>query len=263
MRFGVCAPVGQWESLARAGYDYFEPALAPTLRPELPESDVMPDLRARLSGAPLRPEAWNVLLPGDLKVVGDAVDAARQTRYLEEGFARVSALGGEIVVFGSGGARGIPEGFSAEAAQRQLEEFLQRAGDAAAAHGLTVVIEPLNRSECNVINSVAEGVALAQAVAHPSVAVLSDLYHVAREGQSYSETTQAGPWLQHVHVAGAADRRAPILEDLPFLTAYFRGLVASGYNERVSVEGSWRDLPAQAAETLGVLRQAWEAAQQP
>lgn len=260
MRFGVCAPFEQLATLAEAGYDYWEPALAPTVRPELPEAEVMPPLRARLADAPLRPEAWNVLLPGDLKVVGEAVDEGRQERYLESGFARVASLGGQVAVFGSGGSRGIPEGFSPEAAQQQIEAFLQRAGDAAAQHGLTVVIEPLNRGECNVINSVSEGLALAQRVNHPNVAVLSDLYHVAVEGQSYAETTEAGKWLKHVHVAGAADRRAPTPEDLTYLTNYFRALKAAGYDGRVSVEGKWTDLPAQAAETLGVLRQAFQTA---
>ena len=260
MRFGVCASFEHLATLADAGYDYWEPALAPVLRPEQPEAEIMPPLRARLADAPLRPEAWNVLLPGDLKVVGEGVDAARQERYLEVGFSRVAALGGQVVVFGSGGSRNIPAGFSPETAQQQLEEFLGRAGNAATRHGLVVVIEPLNRGECNVINSVAEGIALARSVHHPAVAVLSDLYHVTVEGQSYAETTQAGAWLKHVHVAGAANRRAPTPDDQEFLTRYFQALNAAGYAGRVSVEGQWADLPAQAAETLRVLRQALQMA---
>ena len=209
MRFGVCTSLDNLGALAGAGFDYIEITVAGDLKPEQPEDKVLPALEAAVGGSSLRAEAYNVLLPGDLKVVGPAVNAARQERYLEAAFSRARALGGQVVVFGSGGARGIPEGYAVEDAHRQLQEFLTRAGDAAARHGLTVAIEPLNRGECNVINSVGEAMELARAVSHPAVGVLSDLYHVTVEGQTYAETRDAGPLLKHVHVAGQEGRRAP------------------------------------------------------
>lgn len=257
MRFGVCASLEHLPPLAAAGYDYVEASVAPTLRPEQPEGEVLPGLRERLGASALVPEAFNVFLPGDLKVVGPGVDAGRQERYLGAAFARVAALGGQIVVFGSGGSRNVPEGFDRAEAERQIVEFLRRAGPLAAAHNVTVVIEPLNRGECNIINSVAEGVQVAQTVNHPNIKVLSDLYHVALEGQSFEETRAAGTWLQHVHVAGAEGRRAPNAQDVESLAPFFRVLKEMNYGGRVSVEGGWTDLPSQAAETLDALRRAW------
>ena len=260
MRFGVCTGLDNLGALAEAGYDYIEITVAGDLKPEKPEDEVLPALEGRLRESPLRAETYNVLLPGDLKIVGPDLNAARQERYLEAAFSRARALGGQVVVFGSGVARGIPEGYAVEDAYRQLREFVTRAGDAAARHGLTVAIEPLNRGECNVINSVGEAMGLARAVSHPAVGVLSDLYHIAAEGQTYTETRDAGPLLKHVHVAGQEGRRAPIHADLEFLTGYFRAVKESGYDVRVSVEGSWQNLPVQAAETLDTLQRAWEAA---
>ena len=198
----------------------------------------------------MKPEAYNVLLPGDLKVVGPETDAARQERYLEAAFARASSLGGQVAVFGSGGARRIPPGWPREEAQRQVREFLGRAGTAAARHGMTIAIEPLNVTECNFINSVAEAVALAREVNHPAVAVLSDLYHVDHDGQSYEETRERRPAAAPCPCrrGEAAARRTPA--DHAFLRDYFAVLKASGYAGRVSIEGSWEDLPAQAAEAL-------------
>ncbi len=260
MRFGVCASLESAALLTETGWDYIEPSVAGTLRPEQPEREVLPPLQAALTGANLRAETYNVLLPGDLKVVGHDADGERQKTYLESALARARALGGAVVVFGSGGSRRIPEGFPAERARAQAASFLQIAGDAAARHGLSVAIEPLNRGECNFINSVAEAALLAEAVAHPAVGVLSDLYHVTVEGQSYDETRAAARWLRHVHVAGAENRRAPIVADTAFLAGFFRVLKEIGYSGRISVEGQWDDLPAQAADTLAVLRRAWETA---
>ena len=138
--------------------------------------------------------------------------------------------------------------------------FLQRAAPEAAAQEVTLAIEPLNTGECNFINSVAEGMALAHAVDHPSINVLSDLYHVNLEGQSFAETSAAGPRLVHVHVAGAEHRRVPTAQDVDYLASFFRVFKEMDYAGRISVEGSATDLPREAAEALGVLHSAWEMA---
>lgn len=259
MRFGVCTGVENLGLLAGAGYDYIEMGVTSALAPETPEEEVMPRLQAAFASSPMKAEAYNVLLPADLKVVGPETDAARQDRYLETAFRRAAALGGLVAVFGSGGARGIPAGWAREEAEQQIVDFLKRGGPIAERHGMQIAIEPLNVTECNIINSVAEGVRLAQAVDHPAVRVLSDLYHVDHDGQSYEETQDAAPLLRHVHVAGAG-RRAPTADDHEFLRGYFGVLRESGYAGRVSIEGSWNDLGAQAAEALDVLRRAWDAA---
>ena len=260
MKFGFCAPAAQVAVVRATGYDYLEWALAPTLEPEQAEADILPPLQEELKGQTILPEAFNVFLPGDLKVVCEDVDEARQIRYLQAAFARVAAVGGKIVVFGSGRSRNVPEGFSRAEAERQIIAFLQRCGPLAAAQGVMVAIEPLNTGECNILTSVSEALEVAQTVNHPAIRVLSDLYHVAMEGQSFAETRAAGSWLQHVHVAGAEGRRAPNSQDVDYLAPYFRVLKEMNYGGRISVEGSVKDLPREAAEALETLHKAWEMA---
>ena len=257
--FGVCTGAENLPHLERAGFDYIEMGVTGALRPEQPQGEVMPLLIAACAQSRLKAEAYNVFLPGDLRVVGEEIDKARQDRYFATAFARAKRLGGQTVVFGSGSARRIPEGWSTEAAHAQMVDFGRRAAEAASRHGLRIALEPLNAQECNNIVSVADGTALVRAVNHPAFGVLSDLYHVSVEHQSYDETRDAGALLTHVHVAGVQNRRAPVKADQDYLAAYFRVLKEMGYSGRISVEGSWDDLAAQAAETLDVLRRAWEA----
>ncbi len=259
MRFGVCAAPEQHALLAEIGFDYIEMGVSPHLQPERPAERVMPPLQAAFAGPGPRPEAFNLLLPGDLKVVGSEADPDRQGEYLESALARAGALGGQVVVFGSGGARHVPAGWPREEAGRQVLEFLQLAGDAAARHGLGVAIEALNRAESNHINSVAEASAVAREVAHPAVGVLSDLYHIMHDGQSYAETRAALPGLSHVHVAGLG-RRAPSARDLALLRGFFAVLRAGDYSGRISIEAIWDDLAGQGTEALEVLHQAWAGA---
>jgi D-psicose/D-tagatose/L-ribulose 3-epimerase len=259
MRFGICAPPAELDTMTSAGYDYLEPAVTGALQPDQPEAEVMPPLRAQFAAARLKPEAFNVFLPGNLRVVGPETDPERQEHYLNTVFRRVKMLGGEIVVFGSGGARQRPDGWPEAETNRQIKEFLGKCGEAAQRHNVVVAIEPLNVTECNVINSVAEATALAAEVHYPAVGVLSDLYHVAHDGQSYDETRDAAPRLRHVHVAGIG-RRAPIADDHDFLTGYLSVLKQIGYGGRISIEANWEDLGAQAGEALRVLKRAWDAA---
>ena len=119
------------------------------------------------------------------------------------------------------------------------------------------MIEPLNAAECNFINSVAEAGKLAAKANHPAVSVLSDLYHITQDSQSYEESRAAR--LLHVHVAGRG-RQAPAADDQEFLARYFGILKEIGYTGRISIEASWKDLEVQAADALQVLKRAWEAA---
>lgn len=259
MRFGVCAPLQALDALIAAGFDYFEPPVTGLLQPEQPEAEILPPLLAALRQTKLTPETFNLLLPGDLKVVGPGTDNVRQVLYLDAAFGRAAKLGGKLVVFGSGGARRIPDGWPLEKAHQQVSAFLTTAGTIAGHFGATVAIEPLNVAECNFINSVGEAVALAKEVSSPNVGVLSDLYHITHDSQSYDETRDAAPWLRHVHVAGSG-RRAPTAADFEYLREYFAVLKAAGYAGRISIEANWDNLEEQAAEARQVVGRAWDAA---
>ncbi len=259
MRCGVCVPPDALEIVIGAGFDYLEPPVAGMLQPERPDGEIMPPLRERFGSSRLKPEAFNLLLPGDLKVVGPESDAARQQRYLEAAFRRAAEIGGKLAVFGSGGARRVPSGWLPADAHAQILAFLMRCGDAARRHGIIVAIEPLNTAECNFINSVAEAAALAEELSHPAVGVLSDLYHITEDGQSYDETRDAAARLRHVHIAGPG-RRAPNDADYEYLREYFAVLKQGGYSGRISIEAKWDNLGEQAAAARDVLQRAWVAA---
>jgi sugar phosphate isomerase/epimerase len=239
--------------LAAAGFDYVE---WPLREIAALDEGAYGRLREHARTLPLTPEAYNVMLPGAIKVTGPDADLVALERYLQAAYARAAELGGRVAVFGSGGSRNVPEGWGREDAALQLEEACRVAGDVAARHGLIIAVEPLSARESNLVNTVEEGAALVRRVDHPAVRVLSDLYHVAAGGESFEGTVSAGPLLAHVHVATPKDRAMP----LPgcggdVLARYFRALKAAGYDGRVSVEGGWS--PEEAAAGAAYLRETW------
>ena len=130
--------------------------------------------------------------------------------------------------------------------------FLQITADAADANDITIVIEPLNTKESNVLNSVAEGVKLAQDVNRTSIRVLADFYHMDEENEPLDDLVQYADWLEHIHVADTG-RRAPGTGSYPY-TEFVQKLHQSGYDGLVSIECRWEDLAAEAGPAAQFLR---------
>ena len=197
--------------------------------------------------------AANVLLPATLKCVGPDVDYARLDRYAGNVFRRANGIGMTLIVFGSAGARMIPEGFSATKAFEQYVDLLRRFGPLAEANGVTLVVEPLNRGECNLVNTVIEGAEAVRRANHPAVKLLVDIFHMLRNGESPDDIEKVGPLIRHAHVAENRDRAAPGTNGDDF-RPFLRALYRTGYNERLALEPIWTDLPRQLGPALAELR---------
>lgn len=263
MKFGICTAPDNLSLVTQQGFDYIEPGVSGVLRPHESEPPELETLEKTFAASTVRAQAFNVLLPGTLRVVGPDRDVAALERYLETACLRASRLGARVLVFGSGGARNVPDGFSRAQAWGEIKEFLGLAGAAAARQNIVIAIEPLNRKECNILNSVEESAQMAREVALPeSVGVLSDLFHVFVENQSFEETAQAARegWLRHVHVACTSDRHAPRKEDRDVLARFFTALKGGGYDKRISIEAGMKDFASDAPIALGVMREEWELA---
>lgn len=251
MRFGCCVPDrAAIDLLAQAGYDFCE-LPARVVQPFDDETTALPALRL-LAAAPLRPEAFNVLVPAQLPLVGPQVDLAALQAYWRRAFGRMAQLGGVVVVLGSGAARRIPDGWPRGWALDQLADALALAGDEAGRAGLELALEHLNRGECNVFTTLAECHAFIQERGLTGVRLLADLHHLEMEHEPLSHVIAAGPLLAHVHVADGG-RRHPGVGGYDY-AGMMAALRAAGYDRRISAECSWDDLATQAADALAFMR---------
>src|SRR4051812_38870897 len=143
MKFGICTSPANAPAAKSAGWDYVEVTV----------KDLMTD-SAKTCALPIA--AANVLVPPEMRITGPDADIARLGRHLREVCDRANELGLKYLVFGSGGARNVPEGFDRKRAEAQILEFSRLAAETGAKAGITIVLEPLHRGECNIINTVAE-----------------------------------------------------------------------------------------------------------
>jgi len=176
--------------------------------------------------------------------------------YLHTAMKRVQLLGGRVAVFGSGKSRNCPEGMTYGEAFRRLVEVTRLTGEIAQQYGVVIVIEPLNRTETNMINSMAEGAALVAMVNHPNVQLLCDSFHVAKENEPFTDVVRLGG-VSHVHVATKEGRRYPLEKDAD-LTALYEALKATNYDGMISIEGKTDDMAQDAPVSIALLKNLWE-----
>ncbi len=253
---GACLGPEHATALATGGeIDFLEVNVQGFLVPLAGDEAFAPNLeKARQSALPLL--AANCFLPGQIKSVGPEANQGEVLTYGATAFARARACGIRTIVFGSGGSRQLPDGISSEAALPGFINLLRSLGPLAEAEGVILVLEPLNRSECNFIHTVKEGAEIVRKVGHSSVRLLADLYHMARNGESFGDLVEVTDLLAHVHVAECARRTPPGVEGDNFEEA-FRVLKAGGYTGALSVEANWSDPVAEAPVAAATLREQW------
>jgi len=257
IRLGVCTSPANVEKVAQIGYDYIEFGLSSIAAMSEEEFG---ELAQKMDQSPIKAEAYNGMMPASVPVTGPNVNASQQHEYLELAFSRAHRLGGKVVVFGSSGARNVPEGYPIDMAWRQIVNFLRLAERHAANYDITIAIEPLRKKESNIINYVSEAVLLSSIHQLPHIRALGDTYHMAMGSEPLSALTLAGDMLAHVHTANAIGRKYPAPGDGEDYEAIFAALIEGGYEGRVSVEGGCDDFDTDAAAAFEALTAARAAA---
>jgi sugar phosphate isomerase/epimerase len=199
----------------------------------------------------------NLFVPASIKLTGPQIDREQQMSYVKKAFARVSRLGVQLIVFGSGGARQVPDGFSKQEAFQQLVEFCKRIAPEAKARNITIAIEPLRRQECNIINTAAEGLELVKAANHPNIQLMIDFYHLAIEKEDPAIIIKAKDHLRHLHMANPEGRVFPLKWEEYNYGPFFEHLRKVGYDKRISIEARTTDFPKEAPPAIALLRRAF------
>ncbi|MCX6255118.1 MAG: sugar phosphate isomerase/epimerase [Bacteroidia bacterium] len=251
-RIGISTGIANNGILAAAGYSFVEENVRGFLVPAEPDS-VFEQKLALLKVSKLPVEACNSFLPGNLKCVGPSSAHEEILKFGETAFRRAEMAGVKTIVFGSGGARSIPEGFSRDEAKQQFISICKQLTPFAQKYNIVISLEPLNTQECNFINSVAEGGEIVQAVNHENFRLLADIYHMLKENESPLNITRYGHLLYHTHIAEKTGRTAPGVNNEDF-TPYFKALKDVKYEGRMAIECSWKNLGEQAANALRVMR---------
>ena len=158
--------------------------------------------------------------------------------YITQSLDLANLLGAEFLAgpmySAVGKARLVP------AAQRRIEwdravTNVRRAAELAAARGLQLAIEPLNRFETDLVNTAEDVMRLIDAIDHPAAKVMLDSFHMTIEERDLEQAIRAvGPRVLHVQVS--ENYRGTPGTGQTRWDSFKRGLDAIGYAGGVSIE---------------------------
>jgi sugar phosphate isomerase/epimerase len=165
----------------------------------------------------------------------DADTRKRTGEYLAEMAHAAAELGGDILVLGSPFQRNLPEGMTREQGEANAIDTLQYCLPALERDRVYLCLEPLTPAETNFMTSAAEGVALAQKLAHPYVKLHLDVKAMSAESAPTPDVIRANrDWMHHFH-ANDPNKRGPGFGATDF-KPIFQALREVNYNGWVSVE---------------------------
>lgn len=241
---GICTSFTNGEIMRDAGYSYVEEGVSNFLVPTKSDEEFEKILE-KTANYPLRVVVCNGFIPAKSKCVGPNVAQLQILDYMKIVFRRAKKAGVEMIVFGSGGSRSIPEDFSRDIARQQFVDLCKKMAPIAKRYNVTVVLEPLNSQECNFINSVAEGGEIVKEVNHPNFRLLADFYHMKMDNESPDNIIKYGGLIKHIHIAEKEKRSVPGTYNEDF-RPYFEALKKINYSGKISIEAQWIDFNSQA-----------------
>ncbi len=235
--FGICIGPDKAAKLKAIDYDFIEGGVAGTLKPDMPDTEYLAEA-AKIKACVLPTRSCNGFIPGKFRLTGPETTHDAALDYAVKACQHADAAGIPHIVFGSGGARKVPEGFDLAKGKAQFIEFCQKLGDRIKDLNVTIVLEPLNKGETNLLNSVTEGIEYVDAITCPRIQLLADFYHMLKENESPDAIRKAGARIRHCHIAELEGRKFPGSkgEDL---SGFFKALKDIGYTGGVSCECGW------------------------
>jgi D-psicose/D-tagatose/L-ribulose 3-epimerase len=254
VKIGYCGALKDIDAVKAAGFDYMEVRVSEVAA--LSDADYE-QTAAKFKQVGLPVLSANLFIPSDIKVTGPLIDKERQMEYVRRALDRVSRLGVRLVVFGSGGARRVPEGFSKQEAFEQLVDFGKRIAPEARARNITIAIEPLRQQETNIINNAAEGLQWVNAVNDPNIQLMIDYYHFQVEKEDIADIFKVKDHLRHLHMANPNGRVMPLKWEEYDYAPFFAALRQIHYDRLISLEASTKDLQTEGPQSILLLRRAF------
>ena len=197
-------------------------------------------------------EVFSAPLPAGATVTEPGFNIYVWSVYLKRTFERVAEVGCRRIVWSDGKGRLLPVEGGVDAAKRQVLQFLYVISDLARAHGIDVLVEPLDPRRTNFLNTITElGEFLARA-GRANISGAISLRDLDAVGLSPSSIERHAHLISHVYIENPETslraRHAPRPGDEHAYDEFLASLSRIGYSGCIT-------LPSDAdEESLGYCR---------
>ena len=250
MKIGVCGSVDRLDLLETLGFDQMELNIG-TLS-TMDEAELSA-LKQKLEGRKILVKSGNCMFPGSVPPLYQDAGMEKTRAYLTMVMPKLKMLGITTAVFGSGGYRRMPEEVPQEKRRELLRDLLVVMEEEARKNGITVVVEPLNKKETNMLLTTAEAMGYIRELNLPNLKLLVDLYHFYCEGESLDRIREFGDYIGHIHIAEPTRRDFLRESDQYDYAPFFKALREIGYEGAVMFEGGLDGYDTGIRSTFSVL----------
>jgi len=220
------------DRIADLGFDLIEVCV------EDPSTIDTAAIRKRIDSAGIGATVCGAFGP-DRDMSADDADTRRNAIDYVKRCADIAAeLGADIVVgpmYSAVGRTRMAEPTERRAQRMLAAESIREAADHAGKHGVRLAIEPLNRFETDLVNTVDQGIVLVEEVGCKNVGLLLDTFHMNIEEKSIPDALRrAAKYIFEFH-ACSSDRGTPGEDHLPW-PGIVTALDDVGYDGAVVIE---------------------------
>lgn len=250
MKLGIITQPDRIAEAAQAGFAYAELNINDILRLDEVSYYQMTDAMDEHN---IRAEVLHGILPDETVILGDRVSSSAIGKAMDDTIEIAKLLGADTLVFDCPAARRIPAGFDPVQAWRQMGNFTRKLQSIAASSGLRIALMPMQRSVCHVLRHLSEAAMIPSLLQLDRVGVAASLYHMSMEAESLYELRNIRSLLMHMRISNTVCNTPPARGDGMDYERVITILRDSGYEGRISIEGTFSDFGPQAVEAFSAV----------
>jgi sugar phosphate isomerase/epimerase len=251
---GIAQSIEHDSVLYAAGYHYVVESISKLISPRNVSDEQFDQNIVTLQKLKAKVYAFNLFIPGDLKLVGPDVNEEAVLSYSEQVLKRCQQAEIKMIVWGSGGARRVPEGFDRGKATEQFAAIAQKIAAIAKKYDVMLALENLNSTETNFITTATEALSMVRRVNHSNFMLCVDIYHMLKENESASVIEAASKYVVHCDIAEKENRTPPGVTREDF-RPYLKALKKIKYDKKIIIEGRWENVAKQGGPSYQYLQQ--------
>lgn len=254
MKIGGCIDLSHYDTLAALGYETIALAAKDVAAWD---EQAFEAAKGKLQAGPLKTVSLNSFCTPALRLNGAGYDPKKLEAYMQALSARANVLGYRYIGIGAPQSRNVSAGQDRRRALDEMREAFEILCDAAAPHGVEVLMESVCSVECNLVTTTREAAAFIQGVRRSNLHLVYDVYHEAMEGQSVDVIRDVADEIRVVHIAQDVNHGQRAYLDEEHLAAYrpyWDMLTRVGYQGEWNIESFVGNVEAGLKNSLTVTK---------